>query len=145
MASIAAVLAALGIGGVLVVARREAVVAGLALLAAAEVLVAQAGSAHLTHVTSKRLALAVFAAIVLIGLAAPLVRWPELVAPALVLFAPFRLPLHFGGGHLVSVAQGGALGRLLPLYLILGAATLAFVWRLLRENGVRRLPPEIAW
>ena len=133
MASIAAVLAALGIGLVLVVARREALVAGLALLVAAEALLAQAGGSHLTHVTNKRLALAVFGIVVLAALAVPFVRRPDLVAPAVVLFAPFRLPLHFGGSHLVSVAHGGALGRLLLLYLVLGAATAAFGWRTLRE------------
>jgi hypothetical protein len=145
MASIAAVLAALGIGLVLVVARREALVAGLALLVAAEVLLAQAGGSHLDHVTNKRIAMAVFGIVVLVALAVPFVRRPDLVAPAVVLFAPFRLPLHFGGSHFVSVAHGGALGRLLLLYLVLGAATAAFLWRTLREDGVRPLPREIAW
>jgi hypothetical protein len=73
------------------------------------------------------------------------VRRPALVPPLTLAAAPFRLPLHFGGGHVVSIARGGALGRLLPLYLVLGAAALALCWRLVRNGPMRPPPRVIAW
>ena len=58
------------------------------------------------------------------ALAAVLVRWPALALPALLLAAPFRLPLDIDRSHrfLFAVAESGELGRLLPLYVILTAA-----------------------
>src|SRR5262245_64691700 len=140
MATLACVFAAFGCSLVLLTWRRDTVVAGFVVLAVAEGLVEGASHNGLGHVTSKRLALVVFGFAVLVALAAVLVRRPELVPLLAVIAAPFRLPLHFEGGHLVSVARGGALGRLLPLYLVLGAAVLALVWRLLRGEELRPLP-----
>jgi O-antigen ligase/polysaccharide polymerase Wzy-like membrane protein len=145
MATLACVSAAFGCCLVLLTWRRSTVVAGFVVLAVAEALVEGASHHGLGHVTSKRLALVVFGLGVLIALAAVLVRRPELVPLLAVIAAPFRLPLHFGGGHLVSIAHGGALGRLLPLYLVLGSAALALVWRLLRGEELRPLPRVVAY
>src|SRR3954469_3988257 len=103
MASLGSVLAALGICLVLVVPRRIAVLGGFALLAAAEALVADASGNHLTHLTSKRLPLAFVGLGVVGALAALLVQHPALVPPLTLAAAPFRLALHFGGSHVVSI------------------------------------------
>src|SRR4051794_27745831 len=134
MATLAPIVAACGTCLVLLTWWRNTVVPGFALLALAEGLSQGAGHSSLTQLSSKRLVLACFALAVLVGIAALLVRRPELVPLLAVIAAPFRLPLHFGGAHIVSVAHGGALGRLLPLYLVLGAAVLALVWRVLRGD-----------
>ena len=68
--------------------------------------------------------------------AAILVRWPVLVTPLVAVAAPFRPPLSFGSEHryYVGVASSGQLGRLLPLYAVLGAAALALAWQALRGS-----------
>ena len=82
----------------------------------------------------------------LAGVTAVLVRWPVLVLPAILVTAPFRLPLDVDRGHrfLVAVAESGELGRLLPLYGVLTAAVLAEVLRLLRNGDPRPLPKWLA-
>jgi len=81
------------------------------------------------------------------GLAAVLVVRPELVLPALLLAAPFRLPLDVDRSHrfLLAVAQSGELGRLIPLYVVLTAAVLASAWHALRGVAPAPLPPALAW
>ncbi len=144
MAQLAAVLGALAAPLVLATARRETVFAGVGLLAAAIALLASNESA----VTSGgRLA---FGAVGLAAAAAGavlLVRRPELVPVLVLAAAPFRLPLDIGGEHrlYVALARGGQAGRLLPLYAVLAAATLALAYRLARGAPVRALPREIAW
>ena len=90
------------------------------------------------------LGLGLFAAAAFGAGAALLVRRPELVTPLALAAAPFRLPLDFGREHrfFVAVAEPGQLGRLLPLYLVLGAAALALAWRLAArgEPRARRSP-----
>ena len=64
--------------------------------------------------------------------------------PVVVLAAaPFRPPLDFSSSNrfLVSIAEDGRLGRLLPLYFVLVAAAGALGWRALRGRPVRTLPP----
>ncbi|MDQ2981540.1 MAG: O-antigen ligase family protein, partial [Actinomycetota bacterium] len=58
----------------------------------------------------------------------------------------FRPPLSFGSEHryYVGVASSGQLGRLLPLYGVLGAAALALAWHALRRRELRALPMLIA-
>src|SRR5262245_31219197 len=83
----------------------------------------------------------------LAGFTAVLLRWPELVLPLVLLAAPFRLPLDVDRGHrfLFAVAESGELGRLLPLYVVLSAAVLATVLRLLRNGDPAPLPVWLAW
>ena len=59
---------------------------------------------------------------------------------AVLATAPFRPPLDFTGSNrfLVSIAEDGRLGRLLPLYFVLAAAAAALGWRALRGRPVRR-------
>ena len=100
---------------------RAGLLAGLGLLAAAEVLFAlsfDAGSS-----VAATLALAA-GALILVGVGALRLR---AVARARALFvlatAPFRCRSNFGSEHplFVSIAEEGDLGRLVPLYVVLGA------------------------
>jgi O-Antigen ligase len=79
---------------------------------------------------------------VVAALAALLVVRESLILPLVLLAAPFRLPLDIDRGHdfFVAVADSGELGRLLPLYVVLAAAILATVVRLLREQEPAQLP-----
>jgi O-antigen ligase len=79
--------------------------------------------------------------------AAILVRWPALVLPVILAAAPFRPPLAFGSEneYFVGVAAEGELGRLIPLYGVLGAAALALGWRALRgHQAIRPLPRVVS-
>jgi O-antigen ligase len=140
----AAVLGALGAVLVLVAQRREILVPGFALLAAAEILLAHAGGLSLSAGLVGAGLLGVVGAAVA---AAFLLRAPWLVLPLLVVAAPFRLPLDFGREHTfyVAIAHGGQLGRLLPLYAVLSVCVLAFLWEVLRGRPIRALPRELAW
>lgn len=146
-AQVAAVLGALGVVLLLAVPRRAAVLGGLGLLAAAEA--GLVGSLAVTEriVAPAALALAAVAGLLLVAGATVLVRRPELVTPLVLAAAPFRLPLDFGREHryFVAVAETGQLGRLLPLYVVLGAAATALAWRLARDGTLPRLPREVAW
>lgn len=146
-AQVAAVLGALGVVLLLAVPRRSAAIAGLALLAAAEVGLVGSLAVAERVVAPAALVLAVVAALFLAAGAAVFARRPELVTPVVLAAAPFRLPLDFGREHrfFVAVAESGQLGRLLPLYVALGAAATAFVWRLLRNGPPAELPREVAW
>ena len=75
-----------------------------------------------------------------------LVRWPALTPLAVLVAAPFRPPLDFGSSNtfLVSIATDGRLGRLLPLYFVLGAAGLALAWRALRDEPPQPVPHVLA-
>jgi O-antigen ligase len=139
----AAVLGALGAVLVLVAQRREILVPGFALLAAAEVLLARAGGLSLS---GGLVAAGLAGALVLAVGAAFLLRSPWLVIPLLVIAAPFRLPLDFGREHrfYVAIAHGGQLGRLLPLYAVLAVCVLAFLWEVLRGQPAKEIPRELA-
>jgi hypothetical protein len=141
MAQLAAVLGALGAPLVLIRPRWWTVLAGFGLLTVAEVLLAGASP------SAKKVALGLVGVAVLAAFAALLVRRRALVAPLVLVAAPFRLPLDFGGSHrfYVGAAHGGAAGRLLLLYLVLGAAALALAYRLVRERTVTPLPATIAY
>src|SRR5919202_1628572 len=145
-AHVAAVLGALGAPLVLVARRRLELLAGLALAAAAELALvyANTGGGRL----SSTVAAAAVAGLVVVAVGGYLlVRRPELVTPLVLLAAPFRLPLDFNRHHrfFVAVAQGGALGRLLPLYVVLLAAVAALLFRLARGEPGPSLPRVIAW
>ena len=113
-----------------------ALLAGLILLAAAEVgLAAALGTTGLDKLASASGAAVAVVGIALLAAAAGLlVRRPALVLVAVLIAAPFRPPLEFDSSNrlLVSVAEDGRLGRLLPLYFVLAAAAAALAWRGLR-------------
>jgi putative inorganic carbon (hco3(-)) transporter len=139
----AALLGALGAVLVLLAPRRGLLLAGLAALAAAEVLLARDGGLSLS---TKAVGAGVVALVVLGAAAALLRRARWLVLPLLLVAAPFRLPLDFGREHrfYVAIAHGGQLGRLLPLYAVLGVAALALVWDAATGRTVVPIPRELA-
>jgi hypothetical protein len=65
---------------------------------------------------------------------------------AVLVTAPLRPPLSFDSSStlLVQIADDGRLGRLLPLYFVLAAASTALGWRALRGDTLRALPRRIA-
>jgi O-antigen ligase len=139
----AALLGALGAVLVLLARRRELLLGGFAALAAAELLLARDGGLSLS---AGVVAAGVLALVVLGAAAAFLRRARWLVLPLLLVAAPFRLPLDFGREHrfYVAIAHGGQLGRLLPLYAVLGVAALALVWDAAIGHRVAAIPREIA-
>jgi O-antigen ligase len=147
-AQLAAVGGALGSVLVLLARGRVALLAGLIVLAAAEAgLALSLGSGSLDRLSSAAgMAAAAAGLLVLGGAAALLARRPALVPVAILLAAPFRPPIDFDTGNrfLVSIADDGRLGRLLPLYFVLLAAGAALGWRALRRRPVRALPTVIA-
>jgi O-antigen ligase/polysaccharide polymerase Wzy-like membrane protein len=151
-AQLAAVVGALGAGLALLaggrLGGRLVLLAGLALLAAAELGLAWAlGGGPLDRLSgaSGAAALAV-GALALAATTALFARRPSLVPIAVLITAPLRPPLSFDSSAtlLVQVADDGRLGRLLPLYFVLGAAATALGWRTLRGAEVRALPREVA-
>jgi hypothetical protein len=141
LSELAGVVGAAGAGLVLLAGRRATLFAGFALIAAAEVLLADLDRASPTLVAAGLAGLLVVAA----G-AALFVRYPALVVPALLLAAPFRLPFDFDRDHrfFFALAQGGRLGRLVPLYVVLAAAVAACLWRMLRRAEVAPIPRLLA-
>jgi hypothetical protein len=148
-AQLAAVGGALAAVLVLLARGRVTLLAGLVLLAAGEAgLLLSLGSAPLDKLTSASGAAAgALGLLVLGGAAALLARRPALVPIAVLLAAPFRPPVQFdtASEFIVSIADDGRLGRLLPLYFVLLASVLALGWRTLRGGRVRSLPTAIAY
>jgi hypothetical protein len=143
MAQVAACLGALGAVLLLVPRRREATLAGLVAVGISIAVLETTGAGHVSH---SRAALGVAALPLAAVGAAVFVRYPALVPPAVLLAAPFRLPLSFGSTHrfYVGLAHGGQVGRLLPLYGVLVAAALALAWRLLRHGEQPEITRDIA-
>lgn len=141
MSELAGVVGAAGAALVLLAGRRALLFAGFGLLAVAEVLLAD-----LNRVSPAMVAAGVAGVLVLAVAASVFVRYPTLVIPALVLAAPFRLPLDFDRDNrfLFAVAGGGKLGRLVPLYVVLAAAVAAYLWRIVRGLEVRPVARLIA-
>jgi O-antigen ligase len=145
-------LAALGgaLGSVLVLLGRGrlALLAGLVLLAAAELGFAWAlGGGPLDRLSGASGAAAVALALVAVGVVAALfAQRPAIVPIAVLVAAPLRPPLSFDSSSalLVQIADDGRLGRLLPLYFVLAAAASALVWRALRGRELRPLPRQVA-
>ncbi|MEK6274755.1 MAG: O-antigen ligase family protein [Actinomycetota bacterium] len=145
-AQLAAIAGALGAALLLLVRARLLLLAGLALVAVAEAGLVLDLSDHGYRISPK---LAALGAALLVTMAiggAVFVRWPALVTPIVLAAAPFRPPLSFGSEHryYVGVASSGQLGRLLPLYGVLGAAALAFAWHCLRGRDLRRVPALVS-
>ena len=144
-AQLAAVLAAFGAPLVLVARGRAALLAGFALLAAAEAAFALAlapSRALDLLLRPSGAALAVVGLAVLAAAAAVLLRWPSVVIPLALVAAPLRLPVDVGAEHtfFVGVAEAGRLGRLHLLYLVITAGTLALAFRALRGAALPPLP-----
>jgi hypothetical protein len=142
-AQLAAIVAAVGVGLVLLGRTRIPLLAGFALVA-----VAEAGllRGSLPHVSPKTSAAAVVAVAIGVACAWALGRRPELITPLVLATAPLRLPLDFSSHNrfLVSVAGSGQLGRLLPLYGVLGVGVLELSWRVLRGARVAPIPRYVA-
>src|SRR5918999_1196894 len=144
----AAIVGALGAVACLVGRSRTPILAGLALLAAAEAgLVLSLVGGVPDGVGATAVTLGVVGLVPLGALTWLLVDRPALVTPLVLAAAPFRLPLDFDpdNRYFVAVAEAGQLGRLLPLYLVLAAAGLALVVALVRGAEPAPLPPLLAW
>ncbi len=85
----------------------------------------------------------------LAGGGAVFVRRPAWVPLAVLAAAPLRPPITFDPAQSlpITLAEGGQLGRLLPLYFVLAAAALALIWRALHHDhgAVRPLPRVVAF
>jgi O-antigen ligase len=140
-AELAAVVGGLGAACAVLAAERWVLLAGFALLAAAEVGLVASTSGD-GGVSGALVALGAAGLLPLAIGAVLFVRWPKAMLPAILAAAPFRPPLEFDRSNslYVGVAESGQLGRLLPLYGVLGAAGLAFAWMVLRGAPVPRLP-----
>jgi len=145
-AELAALAGALGAIGVLLARRRLPLLAGLALLGVAEVQLVAGGGELSSLGSASALAAGALGLVAVAVAAAVLVRRPALTPLALLAAAPFRLPLSYdpGSGFPVKLAEGGQLGRLLPLYFVLAAALAALLWRVLRGENPRALPRAAA-
>jgi hypothetical protein len=148
LAQLAAVGGAVGSVLVLLARGRLVLLAGLVVLAVSEAGLAYAlGTGSLDRIDGVTGAAAAAVGIIVLGAAAALLaRRPAIVPVAVLVAAPFRPPLSFdsGGTFLVSIADDGRLGRLLPLYFVLAAAGAALGWRALRGRELRPLPFVIA-
>lgn len=142
VAELAAAAGALGAALLLLARGRLMVIGGLVLLAVAEAGLVRDLSDHGHRLSPKLAALGIAALIPMAIGAAVLVRWPALTTPLVAVAAPFRPPLSFGSEHryYVGVAGAGQLGRLLPLYAVLGAAALALAWQAFRGREIRPVP-----
>ena len=149
-AQVAAVVGALGSALALLARGRLTLLAGLLLLALSEAGLARAlsdGNGPLDKLASaKGAAVGLVGLGVLVGIAWLFNRRPALVPLVVLAAAPFRPPIQYDSSSplLVSVAENGQLGRLLPLYLVLLAALLALGWRALRGGEPRVLPRLLA-
>jgi hypothetical protein len=144
LAQISAVVAAAGAALLLAGRGRVAVLGGLVLLALSELglVLAPGGPGQLEVLATPSGAGALaLGALALTGAAALLVRRPGWTAPAILVAAPLRPPISLdptGGGFPLALAEDGRLGRLLPLYFVLAAATLALGWRATRGPTATR-------
>jgi O-antigen ligase len=138
LANVAAILGALACFPVLL-GRNRVILAGLGLLAAAEVWMAfalvPAHDLKLLVASPTRVAALVGAALVVVGVVFLFVRHPGIAPLLLLVAAPFRIGVSLG-------TQNARL--LLPLYGVLAAATLALAWRLLRNGPARRIDRSLA-
>ena len=136
MAHLGAILGALGTVGLLLLPRRVVRLGGLALLGAAEGLLAAAlvpgrDLEPLVGSPVRILGVAALAVALLAG-AAGLVRFPAAVPVAVLVAAPFRVPVHLGD-------QKAFL--LVPLYAVLSSCTLALVFRTVSGGQKRGVSP----
>jgi len=133
LAQLAACIGAVGVAAMLLGRDRRAVLLGIGILGAAEI--ALAVTLVPRHDVYRLLPALPVVAVVAGVVAIPLARRPEVIPIALLVAAPFRVP--------VTVGHERAF-LLLPLYLTLGAATIAFVIRAARANAIGPLPAPLA-
>jgi O-antigen ligase len=137
LAQVAAVVGAVGSLLVLLPRSKALLLGGFAALAAAEAMLAVALIPRSDLERLHRpllLAGLILMALGGLALAAGLARRPALIPLALLLAAPFRIPVDLGSQHAFL---------LLPLYGVLAAATLAFCRRA-ATSPVRHVPPLLA-
>lgn len=151
LAQLAAVVCAIGVALLLAGWGRAMVLGGIAMLGAGAVGLTASipGFDKLDALVSPAGAVAAVAGLaVLAGAAAILVRRPAWVPLAVLAAAPLRPPISFdpSGSLPITLAEDGQLGRLLPLYFVLGAAALALAWRAIHDDSgaVRPLPRVVA-
>lgn len=156
LVQLSALVAAAGVALLLAGRGRAMVLGGIALLGLGELglVLAPAGFGQLDVLASGTGAAALaVGGLALAGAAALLVRHPGWIAPAVLVVAPLRPPIAFdpaGAGFPLVLAEDGRLGRLLPLYFVFAAATLALAWRATRgaegtrASAVRGLPRPVA-
>lgn len=139
LAQFAAVVGATGTVLLLATSRRATLAAGMALLGLAEVLLVVAlvpGHDLERAQTPAGAAALAFALVTVVVLAAVFARRPQLALPAMLVAAPFRVPIQLGD-------QKAFL--LVPLYGIVASAALGFLYRWLRGAEIRPLPVVIAY
>src|ERR687898_702859 len=149
LAELAGIVGAGGAALAVLAGRRASLLAGFGLLAVAEALLAVsiAGTDVLDKAASPPAVGAGAGGLVVVALAAAVfVRFPLLTISALVVAAPFRPPLDFDREYrfFFALAEGGRLGRLIPLYAVLTASAAAFLYRALRRNEIVAPPRLIA-
>jgi O-antigen ligase len=136
-ADVGCVLGAIGAGLVLIPRSRVALVGGLALLVAGMALLATSlvpgHDFRLLVASPARVGALAVAAIVLVAAGVLLAHRPALVTVALLVAAPFRVPVHVGD-------QKAFL--LVPLYAVLVVAAVGLLLRLLRRD---ELPDPPRW
>jgi hypothetical protein len=139
LAQLSAVIGGLGAAAMLLARTRTQLLAGLAATAAGEITLAAAliPSADLKlFVNPASHAAALVVGVVALGTGAwALARYPAVVPVALLAAAPFRVSVSIG-------AQKAYL--LVPLYVVLAAAMIAFAGRALRGHVGKPLPPLLA-
>ena len=139
LAHAAALLGAAACVVTLLARQRLSVLAGFVALTLAEagLMVALVPGHDLNRLVSPPThAVAVLFALVVVGAAAAgLVRYPGAAAVALLIAAPFRISVTLGSTHAMV---------LLPLYGVLAAASLAFLWETVRSPSVRVIPMPLA-
>jgi putative inorganic carbon (hco3(-)) transporter len=136
---VAAPFGAAGAALVLLGRTRIHIAAGFVLLAAAEGALlydlTPTRDIHLAFSSPARIAAIAFGLLVVAAIAYTLFRLPVYTPVALALVAPFRVPLHVAGAEAFL---------LVPLYVVLGAACVAFLLRLWREREVLALSPWLS-
>ncbi|HEU0304492.1 MAG TPA: O-antigen ligase family protein [Gaiellaceae bacterium] len=139
LAEVAALAGAAG-AAIVVLGRphRWQLAAGMCLLAAAEAMLVVAllpGDDLERLASAKGAGVLVLGAVAALGGAWMFVRWPAVVPVALLLAAPFRIPVELG-------SQDAFL--LLPLYVVLAAAALALLFRAFRGDELAAIPIWLA-
>jgi O-antigen ligase len=139
LAQLSAVIGGLGAAAMLLSRPRAQLLAGMAVTAVGEATLAAAlipgADLKLLVSPASHTAALVVGILVVVAGAVALARYPAIVPIALLAVAPFR----------ISVSIGSQKAYLLvPLYVVLGAAFLALVFRALRRDVGKPLPPLFA-